>query len=357
MKKIRYAVIGTGNIAMGKHLPGYSALRDDVEIVAACDIDPVALKKAAEKYNIPDTYTDYHELLKRDDIDLVSVCLPNYLHHPVTIEALRSGKNVHCEKPMAMNCNQAEEMRQAMEESGKTLMIGLNNRFTAESQFVKRYIQDGGLGEIYLVRCGWRRRACAGAYGWFTDKTQSGGGPLIDLGVHYIDLAMYFLDYPDVETITARTYSKLVGGEQGYLFTHDNSRLTPDKKFDVEDLAMGMIGLKNDVTIDFEVSWASHIEREKIFYSIYGTKGGISFVKENGEISLKVHTICEEQHTDYIPNLNHRLLEVNEFADLIDCIRTGRKPGISILDQNVKMISLIDGIYRSAEQKRQIVLK
>ena len=341
---------------MGKHLPGYSALADDVEIVAACDINPAALKKAAEQYHIPNTYTDYHELLRRDDLDLVSVCLPNYLHHPVSVEALNSGKNVHCEKPMAMNLQQAEEMKRAAENSGKILMIGLNNRFTAESQFVKKYIQDGGLGEIYFVKCGWKRRACAGAYGWFTDKSQSGGGPLIDLGVHYIDLVLYFMGYPDVDTVTARTYSKLVGGEKGYLFTHDNSHMSAGLKFDVEDLAVGLIGLKNDVTIDFEVSWASHIEREQIYYSIYGTKGGISFVKENGETSLKIHTIVNDQHADIIPNMNRRLLEINEFAEMVDCVRTGRQPAVSILDQNVKMISLIEAIYRSAETCRQIVL-
>lgn len=356
MKKLRYGIIGAGNIANGKHLPGYSALKDDVEIVAVCDIKEDVAKKAAEKYDIPYVYTDYHELLARDDIDFVSVCLPNYLHHPVTIEALKSGKHVHCEKPMAMNRRQAEEMRAAKIESGKKLMIGLNNRFTPESQFVKQYVGEGKLGEIYHVKCGWRRRACAGAYGWFTDKTMSGGGPLIDLGVHYIDLAMYFMDYPEVDTVTARTYSKLVGSDKGYLFTHDNSHMVEGTKFDVEDLTVGLIGLKNDATIDFEVSWASHIEHEKIYYSLYGTKGGISFVKENGETKLKIHTIVNDQHSDIIPNLNSKLVGVNEFSHFISCIREDKEPDVSLLDQNVQMIGLIDNIYRSAESKRQVVM-
>ncbi len=354
MKKLRYGIIGTGNIGMTKHLPGYSQLKDTVEIAAACDINPDALKSAAEKYSIMSTYEDYNKLLERDDIDFVSVCLPNYLHHPVTVKALMSGKHVHCEKPMAMNPSEAHDMNTAKEKSGKKLMIGLNNRFTGESQFVKRYVSEGNLGDIYHVKCGWQRRACAGAYGWFTDKSQSGGGPLIDLGVHYIDLAMYFMGYPKVESVTARTYSKLVGSDKGYLFTHDNSRLTDGKKFDVEDLAVGFIGLENDATIDFEVSWASHIARERIYYSLYGTKGGISFVKEAGETSLRIHTIVNDTHADIVPSINRRLTEVNEFADFVSCINENREPTISVLSQNVDMIGLIDLIYRSAGEKRTI---
>ena len=356
MRKLRYGIIGTGNIAMTKHLPGYAALADDVEIVAACDINEDSLKAAKEKYHIQYIFTDYHKLLKSEDIDFVSVCLPNYLHNPVSIEAMRSGKHVHCEKPMAMNHKQAEEMRMVKDETGKILMIGLNNRFTGESQFVKRYIDEGNIGGIYHVKCGWQRRACAGAYGWFTDKELSGGGPLIDLGVHYIDLVMYFMGYPAIRSVTAKTYSKLVKGEKGYLFTHDNSHLGKNTKFTVEDLAIGFIDLKQDTSIDFEVSWASHIEKERIYYSFYGTKGGISFVKEDGESKLKIHTIVDEQHVDIIPKVNNRIIACNEFAEFVDCIRKQREPGISILDQNVDMIGLIDAIYESSNKRKQIIL-
>lgn len=139
IEKLRYGIIGIGGIAMGKHLPAYAELKEDIEIIAACDINETRLKDAGQKFDIPHLFTDYNELLALKEIDLISVCLPNYLHAPVTIKALKSGKHVHCEKPMAMNEKEAQEMLNAKNETGRKLMIGLNNRFTPISMFVKKY--------------------------------------------------------------------------------------------------------------------------------------------------------------------------------------------------------------------------
>lgn len=345
MKKYKYGIIGVGNIGMTKHLPGYAQLNDDIVISAACDIDETKLNVAAEKYNIPNIYTDYHKLLDQNDLDFVSICLPNYLHAPVAIEAMEKGKHVHCEKPMALNYEQAKLMYAKHVSTKKQLMIGLNNRFTAESQYIKRFIESGGMGEVYYAKCGWCRRAGAGAYGWFTDKELSGGGPLIDLGVHFIDLVMYFQGYPKVEKISANTYSKLVGGENGYLYTHDNSRLCPDTKFNVEDMAVGFIQLENSSSINFEISWASHIETEESYFSLYGTKAGISYSNKNNINKLSIHTISNNQHVDIYPKIKKTLSEIDEFKHFISCITENCESTISVLEENLLMSKLIEDIY------------
>lgn len=358
MKKLKYGIIGTGNIAMGKHLPGYAALNQDVEIVAACDINMNALDTAAKKFNIPKITTDYKELLTMDEIDFVSICLPNYLHAPVAIEALNAGKHVHCEKPMAMNTDEAKSMLEARNSTGKKLMVGLNNRFTPQARYAKSFIEEGHLGEIYFAKCGWLRRAGLAPYGWFTDKSKSGGGPLIDLGVHYIDLVMYFMNYPSLKSVTSRTYCKFGNSQSGYLYNYDGKKPGTEDKFDVEDLAAGFIELKNDASISFEISWASNIENEKVYYELYGTKGGLKFehvFSKTLKPELKVFTTISGQQIDIIPQINPALYKETEFMHFINCIREDKQPTISIPEQGVDMMKIIDGIYQSEKQRKQVI--
>lgn len=352
--KIRYGVIGTGNIAKGKHLPGYSAFPEDVEIVAACDIDEGRLEAVANEFRIPKRFTDYWELLK-EDLDLVSICLPNHLHAQVSIAALQSGKHVHCEKPMAMNHAEAATMREAALKYDRRLMVGVNNRFTPESQYVKQYIDSGALGDIYFARCGWLRRAGSAPWGWFTDRRQSGGGPLIDLGVHFIDLAMYFLGYPELRSISAKAHKGTIDRENAHLYEYFGSRPTPGTVFDVEDMAFGQLDLANDVSLQFEVSWASHIENEHQFYTIYGTKGSVEFYNDwKPGSGVTIHTIFGGAHSDIRPQISANLFGVNEFKHLIDCIRANRAPTVSVLEQAVYVLDIIDGIYESSESGRPV---
>lgn len=347
-QKLKYGIIGTGGIAMGKHLPGYSGLKEDVEIVAACDIDGTRLKDAGQRFNIPHLYTDYNELLALKEIDMVSVCLPNYLHAPVTIKALKSGKHVHCEKPMAMNEKQAQEMLNAKNETGRKLMIGLNNRFTPVSMFVKKYIEDGNLGDIYFAKCGWLRRRGLPAREWFQNKELSGGGPLIDLGVHYIDLVMYFLNYPELTSAVARTYRKFGGTGISQLYAYHGSQ--PNWGYDVEDLVTGFLELKNDVSVSFEISWASNVEKEVMFYEVYGSKANIR--SYNGDLSI--FTVVNGQFADIHPKIEPDLYPETEFKHFVNCIRTGSEPLISITEQSMKMMKIVEAIYRSSEERKQI---
>jgi len=354
MKKLRYGIIGCGGIS-GKHLTGYSALADDVEIVACCDIIEERMDNVAKKYNIPKKYRDYKDLLVDPEIDFVSVCLPNCLHNPVTCEALKVGKHVHCEKPMALNTAQAQEMLDTSRKTCKKLMIGLNNRFTPQSQFVKQYIAEGNLGEIYYARCGWVRRAGMAIAGWFTDKEQSGGGPLIDLGVHYIDLVMYFMNYPKVRDVSARTYCKF-GANLDLRQTYTGAYTRLDLPYNVEDFAVGFINLENDACISFEISWASNIEREKLFYEILGTNGGIKMETQPGGPFFKIFSRIGDQLVDIEPKLRMDAYQ-GEFAHFVESIRTGKDPTISVPEQGVEMMTLIDGIYRSADSRQPYFFK
>jgi predicted dehydrogenase len=347
-RKLKYGIIGTGGIAMAKHLPGYSELKDDVEIIAACDIDKKKLEQVGRKYDISNLFTDYNDLLAMKEIDFVSVCLPNYLHAPVTVQALKSGKHVHCEKPMAMNEQQARAMLDIKNETGKKLMIGLNNRFMPNTMFAKEFVDEGNLGDIYFAKCGWLRRRGLPASEWFQNKELSGGGPLIDLGVHYIDLVMYLMNYPSPIAVTARTYRKFGGTELSPLYAYQGSQ--EDWTYNVEDLVSGFLELENDVSVSFEISWASNIETEEIFYELYGTKANLRY--SNGEI--KIFTAIDGQFADICPRIEPSLYKDTEFKHFINCIRTGCEPMISVTEQCVKMMKIVETVYKSAEEKRQI---
>jgi len=351
-KKLRYGIIGLGGISP-KHLEGYKALADEVEFVAGCDIDEKALHSKCDKYGIPDRYTDYHELLKRDDIDFVSVCLPNYLHCEVTVEALRSGKHVHCEKPMAMTEEETAAMLQAKNESGRQLMIGLNNRFTPAAQYIKHMAETGFFGEIYFAKCGWKRRNGLAHSGWFLDKELSGGGPLIDLGVHFVDLVMYFMDYPEPDAVLAKTYTKFGNNEKRALYTHNGVKPDMSWKCTVEDLATGFITLKNGGSVQFELSWASNIEKEEQFYELYGTEGGMRFSNSDGKVKL-FHLVGDQMSTTEV-SINKILLGDNEFEHFVHCVQENKAPTISIPEQAAETIRLIRGIYESAEIGRQVI--
>ena len=209
MKTLKIGIIGCGGIARGAHAPYYKDEKR-VEVVAVCDMLPGRVKKFRdETFPKADLYTDYQELLKRADIDAVDICTPNYLHSEIAIAAFAAGKHVFCEKPDAVSPKKAIAMKDASEKAGKLLMVMRNNRFSDQSQYAKKFIDAGKMGDIYAARCGWqRRRGIPGKGGWFTTKAQSGGGPLIDLGVHMIDLTIWLMGNPRPVAVSGATFCK-----------------------------------------------------------------------------------------------------------------------------------------------------
>lgn len=356
MKKLKVAIIGCGGIGAGRHMPSYANM-DNVDIIACCDILEERAKKTAEKFDVPAYYTDYKEVLKIEGLDAVDICTPNYLHSIIAIDALNAGINVFCEKPDAKSVEEAEKMKAAAEKSGKLLMVMRNNRYWLTSKFLKKYIEDGKMGEIYAAKCGWqRRRGIPGKGGWFTTKEQSGGGPLIDLGVHMIDLAIWLMGNPKPVSVTGSTFTKFANSDVSDSEHSAYGDKMENGTFDVEDLSMGFIKFDNGACMQIEFSWASNIEKENSFVQLYGDKAGSSWSTNDGV--LKIFTEEYGTTVDYLPNINNangtQVHEAN-LRHFADCLLNGTKPMFEP-QQGVDMIKILDGIYRSAETGREVLL-
>jgi len=351
---LRIGVVGAGNIFTSVHKPAWTK-HPEAEIVAVCDINEERAKAVAESIGIDAFYTDYRELLKRDDIDAIDICTPNLYHSEVAIAALQAGKHVFCEKPDAVSPTEAQKMADAAAASGKLLMVMRNNRFNPTSQFLKRFVDEGNMGEIYTGRCGWvRRRGIPGKGGWFTTKELSGGGPLIDLGVHFIDVAMWLMNNPKPVAVTGATYTKFANNDISDSVHSLFGEKKDDGTFDVEDLAIGFIRFDNGASLQLEFSWASNVEQEMNFVELRGTKSGASL--KNGE--LKIFSEAAGQLTDTVPILrgaeNVQPHEEN-IKHFVDCLKGRAEPTLRP-EQGVDMIKILSAIYESAETGREVRL-
>ena len=353
MSKLKIALIGNGGICRGSHVENY--LDDErVEVVAFCDIIEERAAALRDKY-YPNAavYTDYKELLKDESIDAVDICTPNYLHSIIAVDAFKAGKHVLCEKPDAIDVTEVLKMKNAADEAGKVLMVIRNNRFATASKYAKKFIEEGKMGEIYCGRCGWqRRRGIPGKGGWFTTKAQSGGGPLIDLGVHMIDLAVWLMGNPTPVSVSANTYTKFADNDTS---DSENSKFgdaNAQGTFDVEDLAMGMIRFDNGAVLQIEFSWASNIKEENRFVELRGTKAGLKWYGNDVEF----FTEDDGQLLDITPKGNmdsngHK----HNIRNFVDVILEGAEP-VFKPSQGVDMIKILCAIYESAEKGKEIVL-
>lgn len=353
MAKWRVGIIGNGGICKGAHLEEY--INDDrVEVVALCDIIEERAQFLRDNY-FPDAdvYTDYKELLKDESIDSVDICTPNYLHSIIAVAAFEAGKHVFCEKPDAVSVEEAVRMNEAAKKAGKTLMIMRNNRFVAASKYAKKYIEKGEMGEIYCGRCGWqRRRGIPGKGGWFTTKEQSGGGPLIDLGVHLIDLSIWLMGNPTPVAVSGNTYCKFADNDSSDSVNSDFGDKMADGTFDVEDLAMGMIRFDNGAVLQIEFSWASNIKKENRFVELRGTKSGLEW--RNG--ALEIFTEEDGQLLDIAPsNIDEKHGHMYNLRHFYDVVISGAKP-IFEPQQGIDMIKILCAIYESAKTGREVIL-
>lgn len=353
MEKLKIAIIGCGGINKAAHYPGYELI-DNAEIVACCDILPDRVEEYAKERNIPFYCTDYKEILKLDYVDAVDICTPNYLHSIIAVDALNAGKHVFCEKPDAVSVEETEKMKAAAEKNGKVLMVMRNNRWRATAQFLKQYIESGKMGDVYAARCGWvRRRGIPGRGGWFTTKAQSGGGPLIDLGVHMIDLTMYLMGNPTPVSVVGCTYNKFANAEE--ISDSKNSDFGDSVSggtFDVEDLAMGFIKFDNGACMQIEFSWASNIEKENAFTELRGSKSG-ACLDFSG---LKIFTEEFGKTVDYIPNIKETMPQhAGNLKHFVDVVLNGAEPDF-VPQQGVNMIKILEAFYKSAETGKEILL-
>lgn len=355
---VRVGIIGCGGIAQGAHIPGYKNIKN-AEVVALCDILPEKMEQAEKKLKKQmSKYTDYKEMIEKEKLDMVDICTPNYLHADIAIYALEHGLNAFSEKPDTISVQRVLDMKRAQEESGRHLMVMRNNRYWPSSKELKRMINDGEFGEIYTGRCGWiRRRGIPGKGGWFTTKALSGGGPLIDLGVHMIDLAIYLMGNPRAVSVSGCTYSKFADNkDKSDSINSTFGVAVKDGTFDVEDLAIGFIKFENGASLQIEFSWASNIKRETTFVELRGTEKGVKW--SNGSYELydggKSSTLKNAfgrigQYTKY-SNIHGANL-----AHFVNVIENGEKPDFTI-DQGINMIKILMAIYESAETGKEVVL-
>lgn len=353
MKKVKVGIIGLGGISTVAHMPGYLEM-DNVEIAAICDINPEKIDRFKEKFNLGEipSFTDYKELLEVDGLDFVDICTPNYLHSIIAVDALNKGLHVFCEKPDAVSVEEAEKMKAAAENSGKHLMVMRNNRYRKTARYLKDYIEDGNMGEIYCGRCGWqRRRGIPGKGGWFTTKAQSGGGPLIDLGVHMIDLAIWLMGNPTPVAVSGSIYNKFADNDVSDSVNSDFGDKVSDGTFDVEDLAMGFIKFDNGACLQIEFSWASNVDKEYNYVELRGTKAGatlkdgIEIYTEKNGVLVDENPIVEDTKNAHGNNIRH----------FVDVISNGTKPEFEPI-QGLNMIKILSAIYKSAETGREVVL-
>jgi len=358
--KIKAGIIGAG---IGKyHIEGYQA-HSGAEVVALCDVNEQALTEVADDFGIPNTFTDHKEMLKMD-LDCVSVCVPNALHRPLAVDCLKAGKHVLTEKPLAPNAREGQKMVDAAKAAGKTLMIQFNNRYRPEAQLLKKYVDGGELGDLYFARCGWiRRNGIPGWGGWFTSKEMAGGGPLIDLAVHMLDLTMWLMGNPEPEVCMASTYS--VFGPQMEALGPWGTPNTKGK-FDVEDMAVGMIKFAGGQTIMLEASWASRIRQEFVYSTMCGSKAGASLERVfdfDGDDDTAVDTLELYTQENGVPVNRELIVEpdpamgrVAAVMHFVDCLKSGKEP-VSPGTDGLRIMKILDAMYKSAETGKAVNIK
>lgn len=344
MEQVRVAVIGMG---MGRNHAIHFRDCPEADLVALCDLDATRLAEVAAETNPARTYARWEDVLADPDIQAVSVVLPNALHAPVTLAALQAGKHVMCEKPLAMNAAEAEEMVAAARRLGRTLMVHFNVRFMRTSKAIKRAVDDGHVGRIYHVRSVWhRKRGIPRMGGWFTRKDLAGGGVLIDLGVHRIDLALWMMGYPKPISVSGATYDYLgrLQGEREH------------KYFDVDDFATAFVRFDNGATLSLETSWASNMERrEDQHLHFFGTIGGAEIRNLGDGYEFQARVIKDEggelKYWDPDP------LEPLETAQQHFCrsILNGTEP-MATGEQGLTVMRLLDAIYLSAATGAEVRL-
>lgn len=351
LKKIKVGVIGLGSIS-DYHIRAYLAM-PDVEVIALSTLNESRLTKKAKAYGITKIFTDYHEMLELPDLDGVSICTINKEHAKAAIAALKAGKHVLCEKPMALNAIEAKKMEEAATAAGKALMIGFTRRFSTEAELLKSFIDEGLLGNIYYAKANYLRRAGFPG-GWFGSKELAGGGPLIDLGVHLIDLVRFLTNKPKAVRVTAFTYDQL--GSRSNIIDRGGYKSADSRStiYDVEDLAVALITFDNGMTLNLETSFSLNLKEDSQKVELFGNRGGAKL-----DSTLEFYTELNNRLVDVLPagqkQLSFDELFQKEIAHFIEAINKG----IDVLEtakDGIEVMKIIDAIYLSAATGQEVRL-
>ena len=351
MDKIKVAIIGCGKIANSAHMPAYKAAADLCEVKYFCDLIPERAEALRDAYGSGTVVTDYHEILSDPEVTCVSVCTPNGGHAPISIDFLRAGKNVLCEKPAAMNAKLAAEMQKVADETGRILNIGVCNRFNTAVEKIEELISAGELGNVYHIYCSFRaHRSIPGLGGAFTTKELSGGGALIDWGVHFLDLIFYCVGQPEIKTVSAAAYSVLGKDMENYVYESMWAG-PPDYNgtYDVDDMVTGFIRT-NGPTITVNGAWAQNIDEGGMFIEFMGDKGGIKLMYGGNFTLYSTKNGMLTTTTFKYPTVNMYHAEVRDF--LIKApqgIKTKANIDCALVTSRV-----MDMMYESSERGEEV---
>ncbi len=345
MEKVRIGIVGAGNIATNSHMPAYAAC-DAAEIAAVADINLERAQAFAKRFGIPHAYSSVEEMLANESIDAVDICTWNCGHTPVAIAAANAGKHVFCEKPLADSLENALAVKAAVEKAGVRFLLGVPSRFNPANALARELLDKGELGEIYYAKTSYLRRRGTPT-GWFTDKRASGGGPILDIGVHRIDAAWYLMGNPKPVRVSAAVSNRL-GEFETLGIQRWQGTPYPDNRNDTEDFGAGVIHFENGAMLAFEAAWAINgpdLQSTQLF----GTKGGITLdpLTVYGE---RNHYLSDDQLNPG-PGERFKL----EIAHFVECVRTGAETRFPI-EQACQLQQMLQGIYDSARLGREIIL-
>ena len=339
-KKLRVACIGAGGIA-GAHMVEYAKMKD-VEIVALADPLEAPMLKHAEKFNVPkeNLFTDYQEMLRKIKPDAVSVCSPNAAHYPNTMAALAAGAHVMVEKPMAMNAGECQKMIDAAKKNGRKLVIGFQHRYDGKTQFLRRSVEEGLLGHILYGQVQALRRRGIPNWGVFGRKELQGGGPMIDIGVHCLEMTHYVMGSPKPVSAIGNTFTylgnkpsdKIECGWKGWDY----------KTYTVEDLAVGQIRFDSGAVLTIEASFAAHIARDEWRFRLLGDQGGCSSEEPAIYRDQAGHMINTNPY--WVSDVNIFWAKMRNFVDHVLYDKATMAPA----EHGLMVQKMLDGIYQSA---------
>ena len=348
----KVGIIGAGGM-VSYHIEGFK--QAGAEIVAIADVNETAATAVAKENEIPQVFGSVDEMLALDEVDAATIIVPNKFHAPLAVQALDAGKHVFCEKPPALNAAEVEGMIAAADKAGKRLMFNFNNRARPESYAMMGYVKDGTVGKINSAQAKWiRRTGIPGFGGWFTTKAMSGGGPTIDL-LHMLDLALYFMGYPEPAHVLAQTFDDFITDKnfKGPWGLPDNDEGTTD----VEAASHGFVTFKTGQVCSFQISWAEMVKREEVSVVFQGTGAGGKVERLFGVDGIDPTAIDScELYTQEQGNSVNRQIVVDECEDM-GRIRSaanfilaieGKEEPLNTPDQALSLMKIIDAAYESA---------
>ncbi|MCK6205691.1 MULTISPECIES: Gfo/Idh/MocA family protein [Bacillus] len=346
MEKLRVGIIGAGGIAQSRHIPALLTLSELASVEAICDIHEETARLTAEKFGVPHAFGDYQDML--EIVDAVVICTPNRYHAEISVAALKAGKHVLCEKPMAMTAEECEEMIKASKKSGKQLAIAYHYRFMKEARAAKKVIEENEIGQPIVARAKALRRRKVPGWGVFTNKELQGGGAMIDYGCHFLDLALWLLGSPEPVEVTGTAYNQLSRMENQVNLWGDYDHQT----IEVEDHVTAYIRFANGASLLFETSWMANIKNDEESLGISGLTGGIDVFPF--QLNQLKNGMLLNSEAEWLPGEEDPgIPQARNFLN--SCL--GKEQLIVKPEEALRVSKIIDAIYKSSETGKSIVLE